>query len=94
MLHPSDSSDVSSDEGQPQAITEDAWTLDVADLSFGKKIGSGNFAKGNRRAKLIPLVIKGEYLGTPVAIKKVFEAEKDMQKYVRREVSLLKYTLN
>ncbi len=36
----------SSDDGQPDAITDDAWVVDVNDLTFGKKIGAGNFAKG------------------------------------------------
>eukprot|EP01101_Sappina_pedata_P000389 TRINITY_DN1041_c0_g1_i1.p1 TRINITY_DN1041_c0_g1~~TRINITY_DN1041_c0_g1_i1.p1 ORF type:complete len:670 (+),score=197.05 TRINITY_DN1041_c0_g1_i1:49-2010(+) len=61
--------------------------LDFEDLIFGKEIGKGQFGS----------VFKGDYIGSPVAIKQVFEisssntAEEDNHlKYLVREIDSLK----
>jgi len=56
------------------------WKLPYADLKFTKKIGKGNFGE----------VYDGEYLGTRVAIKKLYFVDDDfMQKYIEREMDTL-----
>eukprot|EP01088_Endostelium_zonatum_P005733 TRINITY_DN175_c0_g1_i1.p1 TRINITY_DN175_c0_g1~~TRINITY_DN175_c0_g1_i1.p1 ORF type:complete len:367 (+),score=135.80 TRINITY_DN175_c0_g1_i1:124-1224(+) len=56
------------------------WKLPYADLKFQKKIGKGNFGE----------VYDGEYLGTRVAIKKLYFVDDDfMQKYIEREMDTL-----
>jgi len=56
------------------------WKLPYADLKFSKKIGKGNFGE----------VYDGEYLGTRVAIKKLYFVDDDfMQKYIEREMDTL-----
>eukprot|EP01089_Gocevia_fonbrunei_P004231 TRINITY_DN1424_c0_g1_i1.p1 TRINITY_DN1424_c0_g1~~TRINITY_DN1424_c0_g1_i1.p1 ORF type:complete len:427 (+),score=87.11 TRINITY_DN1424_c0_g1_i1:128-1408(+) len=56
------------------------WKLPYKDLKFNKKIGKGNFGE----------VYDGEYLGTRVAIKKLYFVDDDfMQKYIEREMDTL-----
>ncbi|GAM20411.1 hypothetical protein SAMD00019534_035860 [Acytostelium subglobosum LB1] len=62
-----------------------AWTIDFEDLEIGREIGSGGFGK----------VYKGEYLQTPVAIKKIHIApddpnRKDLEKFLIREIETIK----
>lgn len=62
---------------------DNEWWLDPDDLEFGEKIGGGNFGA----------VYKGEYVGTPVAIKEVLIHEDDKEfarKYIEREVAILR----
>jgi len=56
------------------------WKVNFEDLDFGERIGKGNFGE----------VYKGSYLGTDVAIKKLFFVDDDfMQKYIEREMDTL-----
>ncbi len=48
------------DEGLIRNLDE-AWNVSYDDLVFGKEIGKGGFGS----------VFQGEYLGTPVAIKRL-----------------------
>eukprot|EP01088_Endostelium_zonatum_P006411 TRINITY_DN18536_c0_g1_i1.p1 TRINITY_DN18536_c0_g1~~TRINITY_DN18536_c0_g1_i1.p1 ORF type:complete len:450 (-),score=102.93 TRINITY_DN18536_c0_g1_i1:96-1412(-) len=68
------------DEGLISNI-QDAWYIKYEDLVFEKEIGRGAFGA----------VFKGNYLGTDVAIKKVFELEDDPDAmiYIEREVNVL-----
>jgi len=56
------------------------WKVNFDDLDLGLRIGKGNFGE----------VYKGTYLGTDVAIKKLFFVDDDfMQKYIEREMDTL-----
>jgi LIM domain kinase 1 len=56
------------------------WKIKYEDLEFGERIGKGNFGE----------VYKGTYLGTDVAIKRLFFVDDDfMQKYIEREMDTL-----
>jgi len=56
------------------------WKIPFQDLEFGERIGKGNFGE----------VYKGTYLGTDVAIKRLFFVDDDfMQKYIEREMDTL-----
>jgi len=56
------------------------WKIDVKDLVFKKRVGKGNFGE----------VFDGDYLGTRVAIKKLyFVNDEMMQKYIEREMDTL-----
>jgi len=56
------------------------WKIDVKDLVFKKRVGKGNFGE----------VYDGDYLGTRVAIKKLyFVNDEMMQKYIEREMDTL-----
>ncbi|ELR14036.1 protein kinase domain containing protein [Acanthamoeba castellanii str. Neff] len=56
------------------------WKVNFDDLDLGERIGKGNFGE----------VYKGTYLGTDVAIKKLFFVDDDfMQKYIEREMDTL-----
>jgi len=56
------------------------WKLPFNDLKLTRKIGKGNFGE----------VYDGEYLGTRVAIKKLYFVDDDfMQKYIEREMDTL-----
>jgi len=56
------------------------WKVNFNDLDFGDRIGKGNFGE----------VYRGTYLGTDVAIKKLFFVDDDfMQKYIEREMDTL-----
>eukprot|EP00005_Dracoamoeba_jomungandri_P000846 CAMPEP_0174250414 /NCGR_PEP_ID=MMETSP0439-20130205/593_1 /TAXON_ID=0 /ORGANISM="Stereomyxa ramosa, Strain Chinc5" /LENGTH=309 /DNA_ID=CAMNT_0015330477 /DNA_START=27 /DNA_END=956 /DNA_ORIENTATION=+ len=56
------------------------WKIDFNDLGFEERIGQGNFGE----------VWHGSYLGTDVAIKKLFFVDDDfMQKYIEREMDTL-----
>jgi len=56
------------------------WKVNFNNLEFGELIGKGNFGE----------VYKGVYLGTDVAIKKLFFVDDDfMQKYIEREMDTL-----
>eukprot|EP01132_Coremiostelium_polycephalum_P002633 gene2633-3271_t len=62
-----------------------AWSISYDELEFGREIGSGGFGK----------VYKGEYLGAPVAIKKIHIApddpnRRDLEKFLRREIETIK----
>lgn len=60
------------------------WKVNFDDLDLGERIGKGNFGE----------VYKGTYLGTDVAIKKLFFVDDDfMQKYIEREMDTLTYQL-
>ncbi|KAL6072799.1 hypothetical protein QOT17_005346 [Balamuthia mandrillaris] len=64
-------------------MAKEMWDIDFEDLEFGKMIGRGNFGK----------VYQGEYVGTPVAIKKLENDQLDeklTQKYAERELNTLK----
>lgn len=61
------------------------WKVDFNNLDLGERIGKGNFGE----------VYKGTYLGTDVAIKKLFFVDDDfMQKYIEREMDTLTYALS
>ncbi|EGG17929.1 LISK family protein kinase [Cavenderia fasciculata] len=67
------------------SIDNKAWTIDFDDLEIGREIGSGGFGK----------VYRGEYLGAPVAIKRVHIApddpnRKDLEKFLNREIETIK----
>jgi len=70
------------DHDEDYSISENTWNIHYPDLEFNVegKIGSGNFAK----------VLRANYFGTPVAVKKILEPGGDMEKYVDRELALLK----
>jgi len=56
------------------------WKIDVKDLVFKTRVGKGNFGE----------VYDGDYLGTRVAIKKLyFVNDEMMQKYIEREMDTL-----
>jgi len=56
------------------------WKIPFQELEFGERIGKGNFGE----------VYKGTYLGTDVAIKRLFFVDDDfMQKYIEREMDTL-----
>jgi len=56
------------------------WKIKFDDLELGERIGKGNFGE----------VYKGTYLGTDVAIKRLFFVDDDfMQKYIEREMDTL-----
>jgi len=56
------------------------WKIKFEDLEMGERIGKGNFGE----------VYKGTYLGTDVAIKRLFFVDDDfMQKYIEREMDTL-----
>eukprot|EP01087_Luapelamoeba_hula_P018719 TRINITY_DN607_c0_g2_i1.p1 TRINITY_DN607_c0_g2~~TRINITY_DN607_c0_g2_i1.p1 ORF type:complete len:342 (-),score=88.31 TRINITY_DN607_c0_g2_i1:148-1173(-) len=56
------------------------WRIKFEDLDFGERIGKGNFGE----------VYRGSYLGTDVAIKRLFFVDDDfMQKYIEREMDTL-----
>jgi len=56
------------------------WKIDVKDLTFKSRIGKGNFGE----------VYDGDYLGTRVAIKKLYFVNDElMQKYIEREMDTL-----
>jgi len=56
------------------------WKVNFQDLEFGERIGKGNFGE----------VYRGTWLGTDVAIKKLFFVNDDfMQKYIEREMDTL-----
>ncbi|KAL6076117.1 Nucleolar protein NOP5, putative, expressed [Balamuthia mandrillaris] len=56
------------------------WKVNYNDLTFDQRIGKGNFGE----------VYRGTYLGTDVAIKKLFFVDDDfMQKYIEREMDTL-----
>eukprot|EP01133_Synstelium_polycarpum_P019157 gene19157-22948_t len=62
-----------------------AWTIAFDDLEIGREIGSGGFGK----------VYRGEYLGAPVAIKRIQIApddpnRKDLEKFLHREIETIK----
>ncbi len=60
------------------------WKVNFDDLDLAERIGKGNFGE----------VYKGTYLGTDVAIKKLFYVDDDfMQKYIEREMDTLTYVL-
>jgi len=56
------------------------WKVEFKDLEFGEKLGEGNFGA----------VYKGDYIGTKVAIKKLYYVDDEfMQKYIEREMDTL-----
>jgi len=56
------------------------WKVNYKDLVFGPMIGKGNFGE----------VYKGTWLGTDVAIKKLYFVDDEfMQKYIEREMDAL-----
>ncbi|EGC30248.1 hypothetical protein DICPUDRAFT_41714, partial [Dictyostelium purpureum] len=62
-----------------------AWRINYDDLEFNSEIGSGGFGK----------VYRGEYLGTPVAIKKIQilpddPNRVDLEKFLNREIETIK----
>ena len=62
-------------EGNP------SWQIDVKAVAFDKRIGAGQFG----------VVYQGTFLGTPVAVKRIFYADQTPQvavKYIEREVTL------
>jgi len=64
----------------PPLFTMAQWKVNFDDLDLGERIGKGNFGE----------VYKGTYLGTDVAIKKLFFVDDDfMQKYIEREMDTL-----
>jgi serine/threonine protein kinase len=67
------------DEGLIKNL-DDAWNINYEDLVFEEEIGKGGFGS----------VYKGEYFGTPVAIKRVVEEDPDGLLYLEREVNVLK----
>merc|ERR1712113_743396 len=63
-----------------QTLAMAQWKVDFHQLDFEKRIGKGNFGE----------VWKGTFLGTDVAIKKLFFVDDDfMQKYIEREMDTL-----
>jgi len=67
------------DEGLIKNL-DDAWNINYDDLEFTAEIGRGGFGS----------VYKGEYFGTPVAIKRIVEEDPDGLLYLEREVNVLK----
>lgn len=67
------------DEGLIKNL-DDAWNINYDDLEFTAEIGKGGFGS----------VYKGEYFGTPVAIKRIVEEDPDGLLYLEREVNVLK----
>jgi len=58
----------------------DCWKIDYAQLQIGDKIGAGSYGR----------VHKGTFLGSPVAIKKLLNVEREeMRSYFEREISVL-----
>ena len=59
---------------------EGMWTVDLEDISMEKVIGKGAFGE----------VYLGNYLGTPVAVKKISASNEEDELYLLREVTVLK----
>jgi len=69
------------DEEDGLVIDEELWNISYDDLNFEKEIGHGSFG----------VVYKGEYFGTPVAIKMLLNTDDELtKKYIQREVYALK----
>jgi len=56
------------------------WEIDYNDLEFGNELARGNFGA----------VSVAEYLGTKVAVKRLFDLDDDMKIYLQRELNVLK----
>ncbi|KAN0025414.1 hypothetical protein ACTFIU_003675 [Dictyostelium citrinum] len=64
-----------------------AFKINIDDLEFGQEIGKGAYGK----------IFKGEYFGTPVAIKEISLQPndvkyKDLTKFIQREVAMLRFS--
>jgi len=56
------------------------WELDYEDLEFGTELARGNFGA----------VSVANYLGTQVAVKRLFDLDEEMKIYLQRELNVLK----
>jgi predicted Ser/Thr protein kinase len=59
---------------------EGMWTVELEDIAMEKVIGKGAFGE----------VYLGNYLGTPVAVKKISAQNEEDELYLQREVTVLK----
>jgi len=59
---------------------DEGWAIDYDDLEFGGELARGNFGS----------VSIGAYLGTRVAVKKLFDLDDEMKIYLQREFNVLK----
>jgi len=66
---------------EDSGLVQEEWSIPFDDLTLENSIGEGSFGK----------VMKGDYFGTKVAVKKLFNHDdKKMQKYIQRELATLK----